>query len=533
MNSARFTGRPASPGIACGPIVVVETPNAVDRRAGDPLVEASALREAMRAAANALGQLANEAGGDAADIVRFQVALLEDDALSQDAFAAIRSGTAASEAWRATLDAEIANYESAEDEHFRARASDLADIRDRVLASMAGTALPTIPSGSIVVADDMPPSRFLGADWSGGALVLSKGSPTSHVAMLARARGVPMVVGVGQTLNGALAPGSEAIVDGIAGVFLVGPNDVERRDFAARRAAAHLAARQVEARKFEPAMTADGSAVSVLINVADAHELDAFDPDACDGIGLVRTELLFEGRSLPDENTQYRVYRRLAEWAKGKPVVVRTLDAGGDKPIAGLTMEKESNPFLGVRGVRLTLAHPEIFGTQLRALARAAVHGAIEIMIPMVTIPAELESSRALLEEALAELTARGAPHSRPPLGMMVEVPAAAIAIDLFDADFFSIGSNDLTQYVMAAGRDIAAVADLADAASPAVLHLIARVAQYGARTGRKVSLCGDAAGDANLIPRLLAAGVRTLSVAPSLVGATKAAVSATKLGNA
>jgi phosphotransferase system enzyme I (PtsI) len=531
VNSARFTGRPASPGLACGPVVVVEALSTADCRVGDPLAEASALREAMRAAVDTLAQLAADKGGDAADILSFQIALLEDDALSQDAFVAIRSGTAASEAWRANLDTEIANYESAEDEHFRARASDLADVRDRVLACLAGATAPEIPSGSIVVADDMPPSRFLGADWSGGALVLRKGSPTSHVAMLARARGVPMIVDVGQTLNGALTSGAEAIVDGIGGIFLVGPNDAEKRDFAERRAALHKAAREAEARKYEPAITANGSAVSVLINVADARELDAFDADACDGIGLVRTELLFEGRSLPDEDTQYRVYRRLAEWAKGKPVVVRTLDAGGDKPIAGLTMEKESNPFLGVRGVRLTLAHPEIFGTQLRALARAAVHGAIEIMVPMVTIPAELEATRALLEEAVAVLTARGVPHRKPPLGMMVEVPAAAIAIHLFDADFYSIGSNDLTQYVMAAGRDIAAVADLADTSSPAVLHLIALVAHHGAGTARKVSLCGDAAGDANLIPRLLAVGVRALSVAPSLVGATKAAISKTRLG--
>jgi phosphotransferase system enzyme I (PtsI) len=219
------------------------------------------------------------------------------------------------------------------------------------------------------------------------------------------------------------------------------------------------------------------------------------------------------------------MYRRLAEWAGGRPVVIRTLDAGADKPVPGLTEEGESNPFLGLRGVRLTLRHEAIFRTQLRALARAAAHGAVEVMIPMVTVPDELRAASRLLDEEAASLAAAGVPHRRPPLGMMVEVPAAAVAIDLFDADFYSIGSNDLTQYVTAAGRDIAAVSALADTGHPAVLRLIEHVAAHGAATGRKVSLCGDAGGDPRLIPDLLRRGVRALSVAAPLVAATKAAI--------
>jgi len=228
---------------------------------------------------------------------------------------------------------------------------------------------------------------------------------------------------------------------------------------------------------------------------------------------------------LPDEDRQYAVYRRILDWAAGRPVTIRTLDAGGDKPIAGLTIDGESNPFLGVRGVRLSLARPDIFSVQLRALARAAVHGELKIMLPMVTVPEELEASRALLDAALADLAKRGEPAARPALGMMVEVPAAALAIERFDAAFFSIGSNDLTQYVTASARDIGAVAPLADVKNPAVLRLIAEVAAHGARIGREVSLCGDAAGDPSIVPALLQAGLTSLSMAPNAVGAVKAAI--------
>jgi phosphoenolpyruvate-protein phosphotransferase (PTS system enzyme I) len=254
------------------------------------------------------------------------------------------------------------------------------------------------------------------------------------------------------------------------------------------------------------------------------------DPASCDGIGLVRTEFLFHGGELPDEESQYRVYRKLAEWAAGKPVTIRTLDAGGDKPIPGLTIEGESNPFLGVRGIRLSLAKPSVLRTQLRALCRAAAHGAVEIMLPMVAVPDELATARLYLDEEVSALRAEGIACRRPPLGIMVEVPAAAIAVDKFDADFFSIGSNDLTQYVMAAARDVGAVATLNDPTNAAVLRLITQVAAHGHATARKVSLCGDAGSQPNLIPRLLQAGLRALSVATPAIARTKAAIAAVDL---
>ncbi len=233
---------------------------------------------------------------------------------------------------------------------------------------------------------------------------------------------------------------------------------------------------------------------------------------------------------LPDEEQQRAAYARMLDWAAGRPVIVRTLDAGGDKPIPGLTIE-ESNPFLGLRGLRLSLKHPEVFRTQLRALCRAAVGGELKIMLPMVTVPAELAEARAHLDAVVAALAQAGIAHKRPPLGIMVEVPSVAVTPERFPADFFSIGSNDLTQYVMAAARDLNSVAHLADTANPAVLALITRVAAQGAARGIEVSLCGDAASDPALVPHLLRCGLRKLSASPAAVGRVKAAIAGIALG--
>jgi phosphotransferase system enzyme I (PtsI) len=341
--------------------------------------------------------------------------------------------------------------------------------------------------------------------------------------MLARARGVPMVVGLGPIDADGHA---RAALDGATGRLWLSPAAEDEAALATLSAEAREAGRAAAELRHRPAATAGGQRILVQINVADPSELEGLDPALCDGIGLTRTELLFPANGvLPDEDAQYAVYRRIVSWAAGRPVTIRTLDAGGDKPIAGLTVEGEANPFLGVRGVRLSLARPEVLSVQLRALARAAVHGTVKIMVPMVTVPGELEAVRALLDAALLELTGCRVPAARPALGMMVEVPAAALAIERFDAAFFSIGSNDLTQYITASARDIGAVAALADVRNPAVLRLIAEVAAHGARIGREVSLCGDAAGDPALVPALLDAGLKNLSMAPNAVAAVKAAI--------
>jgi phosphotransferase system enzyme I (PtsI) len=525
MAEIHLTGRAASPGLAIGPVSVLGA--AAERRTpiGDPAHETAALKAAIERATAQLSALVDAAQGEAAEILEFQVAMLQDEALAEGAYDAISVGIAADHAWRSALDAEIAGYGSAEDEYFRARGADLADIRDRVLAQLSGVAAIPITEGSVVTGDDISPSSFLAADWSrGGAIVLAAGSPSSHVAMLARSRGAPMVVGLGPLpLNGRPVL---ALVDGDAGTVIFDPEPETRRRFEQRMGAAAVARGVAEAGRTRPAFTADGRRVAVLLNIAAPEDLANLDPAICDGIGLVRTEFLFgTSHGLPDEQTQYLAYRHILDWADGRPVTIRTLDAGGDKPIAGLTIDGESNPFLGLRGIRLSLARPDVFRLQLRALARAAPWGPLKVMLPMVAVPSELDRASTLLDTEIAALKAEGIACARPPLGIMVEVPAAALRAEHFNAAFYSIGSNDLTQYTMAAARDIGTVADLNDTSSPAVLALIARTVEAARARGVEVSLCGDAAAETDLTKALLKTGLTTLSVAPVAVARLKAAI--------
>jgi len=349
-------------------------------------------------------------------------------------------------------------------------------------------------------------------------VVLTEGSATSHVAMLARARGVPMVVGI----DAQCGPEGILLVDGDRGLVVRDPKPATLASVADRQAAAGRERSQARARVTEPAITKDGTRISVMINVATPEDLLNITPKSCDGIGLVRTEFLVVDGALRDEERQFQLYSQLIAWADGRPVTIRTLDAGGDKPIPGYTRDGEKNPFLGMRGIRLSLRHKDVFRIQLRALARAAALGPLKIMLPMVTKTEELIEARELLTKVISGLERDGKRFARPDLGIMVEVPRAAIAVDQFDAAFFSIGSNDLVQYVTASARDGKESDEFGTVTDLAVLRLIAAVTAHGAGIGREVSLCGDAAGDERAIPALLTAGVRTLSVAPGLVATTK-----------
>ena len=524
MPERQLKGRIASPGLAAG-----RARNWAPRVqwrsfTGNAESEALQLRRAIAAATGDIEALAACSESQAAEILGFQRALLHDATLCEPAYAAISSGMPADRAWVQAIDLEIADYEASTDKNFRARASDLRDLKWRVLNAISGIAHETgVPAGSVVFSDDLPPSAFLGFDWShGGAIVLSAGSAASHLAMLARSRGVPMIVGTGVDAG---AIEGEALVDADKGVVLIEAAPATREEFMQRHRQTLAARSAAEASVGQSAVTRDGTRVEVLLNITVARELDQVSPEVCDGVGLVRSEFLFGGARLPDEEHQYQTYSRIVAWARARPVTIRTLDAGGDKPMAGLTTGSESNPALGLRGVRLSLARPDVLRVQLRALARAAVHGPLRIMIPMVTMPAELASVRAILDDELLKLARQGVAARRPPVGMMVEVPAAALTVEQFDADFFSIGSNDLVQYTTAAARDLGSVADLADPLHPAVLQLIARVVACCNAMNRDVSLCGDAAADPTVIPHLLANGLRSLSVAPAAVATTKAAI--------
>jgi phosphotransferase system enzyme I (PtsI) len=518
-------GTAASDGLAMGPVRLLSGPVPRRRASGDPRVERQALKRAIGLAIADLGELMGRVDGEARDMLGFQVAMLEDDALAASALVAIDAGRAADAAWADALDHEIAGYDGSDDEYFRARAADLRDLRDRVLWHLAGGAGRKPAAGAILVGEDIAPTVFLEADWSrGGAVALTGGSATSHVAVLARARGIPMVVGIGDQ---SLLAAGVVIVDGAKGSVTLDPDAAGIAAFATAQAQQCTARRLEEKFRFAPARRKDGSRIEVLINVASVEDLGHVDVRSCDGVGLMRSEFLFrDGAPPPGEEPQYRAYRRVLEWADGRPVTIRTLDIGGDKPIGGLTPEGESNPFLGLRGVRLTLAREDVFRAQFRALARAAVHGNLRVMLPMVTVPDELSRSAALFDDCVRELEAAGVAAARAPLGIMVEVPAVAVAPDLFGAAaFFSIGSNDLTQYVTASSRDDARVAALNDPGHPAVTRLIASVAQYGHRNNIPVSLCGDMASDERHLKALLDAGLTSLSVAPARIARIKAAL--------
>jgi phosphotransferase system enzyme I (PtsI) len=520
--SQRIEGRSAAPGIAVGRLLRLVAAKTGTRQSRPASTEQRALADALEASKLDLTGLAGKVKDeDAEAILSFQIALLEDENLAAPAFALIADGEVASKAWIAAIDPEIATYDQADDAYFRARASDLRDLRDRVLRRLSGEADQAVPPGTIVAAEDMPPSVFLATDWQNGGLVLRRGSPSSHVAILARSRSVPMIVGVDIDR---LLSGTEAVLDGDAGALIVDPDPMLRDDYD-RLLAQQADARTAAASFNGPVSTASGEPVQLMINVTGLAELGHIHPSTVDGIGLMRTEFLFQERAeLPTEEEQYEVYRRMAEWAASKPVTIRTLDAGGDKPIAGLTEAGDLNPFLGIRGVRLSLRRLDVFRLQLRALARAAVIGNLKVMIPMVTVPEELDRCRALFEDVVGELRSEGQQAAMPPLGMMVEVPAAALAIEEFDADFYSIGSNDLIQYVMAASRDEPQLAELARP-SRAVFNLIGHVAELANRRGREASLCGDLAGDPKLVASLLDQGLRSLSVAPGALGPVRAAI--------
>jgi phosphotransferase system enzyme I (PtsI) len=520
-----YQGRTAVVGFAHGPFVRVDPVAGGRRDIGAPEDEALALRAALDAAAHQIASLANAAGGEAAEILEFQVALLEDEDFLGPIFLAMGAGTPAEAAWSSVLDRQIADYRAAPDEYLRARSSDLLDLRERVLRTLRGDAMEPlkIPRGAVVCADDLPPSQFLEMDWSsGGGLALLQGSPTSHVAMLARARGIPMVVQLGSVPNEART----ALLDGESATLELDPSSAQIVIFEQRREAHQKSRAAARAVLRGPTAAWRGEKVRLLINIQQVADLEHPDAQYADGIGLMRTEFLLGGEAgLPDEERQFLTYDTVLRWAAKRPVTIRTFDAGGDKPVPGFTPQDEANPFLGVRGLRLCLARPDVFAVQLRALARAAVHGNLKVMLPMVTVPEELDAVRQLFVDVVRDLQAQRMAAALPELGIMVEVPAAALTIERFHAAFFSIGSNDLAQYVTACDRTNGALDKLSDPLHPGVLELIRRTAEYGRRAGIAVSLCGEMAGDRRCLPALLSCGLRELSVNPSSLAQVKQAI--------
>jgi len=484
------------------------------RVAGTPDKERKLLRRAIEAALAELTRTAGEMAGKTAAMPQREIALLSEASFMTPVWQALDGGEPAESALSDALDLLAEDRRSDGD---AAQAEDLADLRDRVLKHLPGGGLDrqTLPEGAIVVAEELTPMRFLDLDWRRcrGAVLIG-GSARSHVAMLARARGLPLLVNL-RTGRAALTAGAEAVLDAEAGRLILHPTPATATAYQeciadhGRKQAASLAALS------GLAFTADGTRISVMLNVDGPAGLEGTDPAHCDGIGLVRSEFLFPGgETPPDEERQYRVYRGLLLWAGGSPVTLRTFDLGGDKPLAGLYPEDPNDPTPALRGLALSLARPEAFKLQLRALARAAYHGPLRVMVPMVRRPAELERARALLRAEVEALAAKGVKAALPPFGMMVETPEATQSIADFEADFLSLGTNDLERQAAASGQDEATLLDL-----------IKVVCAHGARHGIEVGLCGEMAARLKAIPALLAAGVRLLSVPPRALAGVKAEV--------
>ncbi|MBL7258577.1 phosphoenolpyruvate--protein phosphotransferase [Paractinoplanes lichenicola] len=504
-----LSGAPSSPGIAVGPAIRLhEQPLQIpDEPFQGTEAEQRRLDEALTAAHREIGQLSG-------DIFAAHVVLLEDAALLDDARAQIAQGLTAPRAWRAATDRAAGEFDALLDPYLRARAEDVRAVSTQVLRALLGVPPATVDGDGILLADDLTPAQAATLDPTRVAgVVLAKGSPTSHAAILLRTRGIPAVVGAGPVEAKVIA------LDGSTGEVVADPAPEVLADFHQRAERQKASRDNARANAAKPAVTTKGVTIHVGANIGSVEEARAAAENGADLAGLVRTEFLFLGRDeAPSEDEQVAVYRAIADALGGRPIILRTLDAGSDKPLPYLPAPQEANPFLGVRGIRHSLAHREMFAEQLRAIVRVARETPVSVMFPMITKVEELIEARRLLGDV---------PGLR--VGMMVEVPAAALRASDFTpyVDFFSIGTNDLTQYTLAAERGNADLLALSSGLDPAVELLIQNVCRAaGEKT--KVAVCGELAADEAVVPRLLAAGVQELSVAPALVPLTKQAVRAT-----
>ena len=518
----------ASPGLAIGTIVHLRPAEVrVVEEARGVAHERAALTEALAAVDAALSA---QRGG----IAEAHRALLADPALLGTADGQIAEGRSAGIAWRTAIDEAATALDALDDPRLRERVADLRDLERQVLLALSGetAALPALPPDAILVAEDLLPSHFLALDRTRLAgIATAAGGPTAHVAILAAAAGVPMIVAAGPAVVAA-DEGATAILDADAAQLTVAP-DPEALAAASQRIAAARAARADSLRAAQaPAATADGHRVEVFANLGSVEDTAAAVAAGAEGCGLLRTEFLFLDRDMaPSEEEQRALYARIAATLGDRPLIVRTLDIGGDKPVAYLPFAPEENPALGRRGVRLSLARPDLFATQLRAILAAVPGAQCRVMLPMVVDAGELAAARALLDEAAAAVGRA----DRVELGVMIETPAAALLADQLaeHADFLSVGTNDLTQYALAADRGNAAVSAMVDALHPAVLRLIHAAGQGAAKHDRWLGVCGGLASDPRAAPLLIGLGVGELSAVPAQVPAIKAAVRATTFAEA
>jgi len=529
-------GIPASRGIAIGPAFHFRQSKLEFERCTveDAAAEWARFEAALEVAGQQLGEVyataKAESGTEEAAIFQAHALMLDDPELLDAVRTAIEEQHVNAETALAdTTEMYAQMLEALDDQYLSARAVDVRDVATRVLrillnASESPTAGLTTPS--IILAQDLTPSDTVLLDKS---LVLgfctAEGGATSHTAILARGLGLPAVVGVGPSVRG-VRDGTTLVLDGGEGVVLIEPDERTVATYEKQQATAATAVAQARSRAHEPAVTRDGHRVEVAANIGNVEGAQEALEAGAEGVGLLRTEFLYLERShLPDEEEQYHAYRAIADAFGHRPVILRTLDIGGDKELPYLNLPQEMNPFLGVRAIRLCLAQPDLFKPQLRAALRAGADRNLRIMFPMVATVDEVKKARALLDECRTQLLAEGQPASEEmEVGIMVEIPTAALLAELLAAevDFFSIGTNDLAQYTMAADRTNARVAHLATGFQPAVLRLVRDVIAAAHDQNKWVGLCGELAGEPLAIPILLGLGIDELSMNPPAIPQAK-----------
>ncbi|QCX51801.1 phosphoenolpyruvate--protein phosphotransferase [Ralstonia pseudosolanacearum] len=520
----------ASPGVAVGQIVRWSGIAPEFDETGGPFEQEHArLHAALQIAASQIKSLVMAdtlPNTPQAQIMDAHLAFLEDPMLIEAAEAGLRGGASAASAWHLACQSVEQHLRLHANPQVRERAADVRDVGVRVLTVLTGAAERprSLPERSIIVADDLTPSDTITMDRSKVAgLCTVSGGPTSHVAILARSMGIPAVCGVpAQALS--LRDGTPAVLDGTAGVLQADPDPALRAEVERRLAAARQQLQADRQTAHRPGRTRDGHRVEVVANVRDADEAREAVAAGGEGVGLLRSEFLFEDRTAPpDEDEQAAAYQAVAA-ALGpeRPLIVRTLDIGGDKPLRYLPLPKEDNPFLGLRGIRVSLAYPELFRSQLRAMLRAAPGGNLHIMFPMVSDLDEVLVAKRILRE---EQVRYPIPVK---IGVMIEVPAAVAIVEALaqEVDFFSIGTNDLTQYTLAIDRGHAGLAARVDALHPAVLRMIALTVEGAHAHGKWVGVCGALASDLAAVPVLVGLGVDELSVSVPAIASVKAALS-------
>jgi len=539
VEGATFTGLPVSPGSTLGVVrrlrrPELEIPAEVSVDADDELAALEkAVAQVRRELSGTREDIANRAGEQSAAIFDVHLLLLDDPTLLEPVRQAISEDEwSAARAWAKEIDSLVSRYRSLDDGYQRERAEDVAEVGHRVLACLIGVppAGPELGGPGILVATELAPAETAALDLElVRGIVTARGGPTGHAAILARSLGIPTIVGAGDDVLG-LAEGVRVLIDGATGAIYIDPDAalVSRYEGLEQQRQMQQGAAQREA--LEPAVTSDGRRIEVGANLGSVAEVDGALAAGADGVGLLRTEFLFLDRDTqPTEEEQLTAYAAITQALGNKPLILRTMDVGADKPPAWLELEHETNPFMGLRGIRFSLAQPEMLLIQLRAALRAAAAGRrLKLMFPMVSTVDELQRARRLLEQARTDVTSAG--YSTPEgieVGIMVEVPACAISADAFapHVDFFSIGTNDLTQYTLAVDRGNNRVAGLADHLHPSILRLIERVVEAARRHDKWVGVCGELAGDPRAAQILVGLGVTELSMSPPAIALVKDAI--------